>query len=88
MQDAFDDPAEAADPSFYGIVHVKIWFSDEGEYIEDESEFEAEDPHFKIMVKRLLRKVWSYPLSRQYFKQHKKFSLDFPVHLKYSQYRR
>ncbi len=81
MQDEFDRPEEYVDPSLYGNVQVKMWFSAEGEYLEDESTFTAEDPHFRAIAIRLFRKAWINPIPNVYLNKHEKFFIEFPVTL-------
>jgi hypothetical protein len=57
----------------YGTVKLKIWFTKDGEYLEDETIFDAIDSDFREIVKRALRKSFAVPIPRPYIFQKEKF---------------
>ena len=63
----------------YGTVQLKIWFSADGEYLEDETLFEFQDPNFKAIVARALRKSFATPIPRAYLVKKQKFFIERQV---------
>jgi hypothetical protein len=61
--------------ALYGTVKVKIWFSADGEYLENETEYEAIDEDFKKIVARALHKSFMNPIPHPYMYKHEKFSI-------------
>ena len=57
----------------YGTVKIKIWFTKDGEYLENETNFEAIDSDFEQIVRRALRKSFMNPIPRPFLFQHDKF---------------
>jgi hypothetical protein len=63
----------------YGTVKVKIWFSPEGEYLENETLFEFQDENFKAIVARALRKSFNRPVPRAFLSKKEKFYIERSV---------
>jgi hypothetical protein len=56
-----------------GTVKIRVWFDENGNYLEKETIYEAIDPDFQAIVARALRKAFSVPIPRPYLISKKKF---------------
>ncbi len=65
-----------------GTVRVRIWFTGDGEFLENETEYEAIDPEFQKIVERALRKSFANPIPRPFLFTNKKFSIERTVVLR------
>lgn len=65
-----------------GTVKLKIWFDGDGNYLEEETLFEAIDPEFKEIVARALRKAFSTPIPRPYLYIREKFFIERMVRIR------
>ena len=63
----------------FGSVRVKLCFSGTGEYLEDETVIEADDPNFRNLVVRSLRKALEHPIPKVYLPEHRKFYVERSV---------
>lgn len=59
-----------------GTVKVRIWFDGEGNYLENETEYEAIDPDFQRIVARALKKSFANPVPRPFLFMNRKFSIQ------------
>ncbi len=59
-----------------GTVKVKIWFDKDGNFLEDETVYEAIDPDFKKIVERALKKSFANPIPHPFLYRHEKFSIE------------
>lgn len=73
VQGWLDRDAYLNTQKIYGTVKLKIWFTEKGEWLEDETEFDAIDDNFKGIVRRALRKSFERPIPLAYITQKHKF---------------
>lgn len=76
VQGWLDRDAYQNNQSIYGSVKVKLWFSATGEWLEDESVYDAADPEFRRIVIRALRKSFANPIPRPFLFKHEKFFIE------------
>jgi hypothetical protein len=75
VQGWLDRDAYLNSKPLYGTVKLKIWFTKDGEYLEDETIFDAIDEDFREIVKRALRKSFANPIPHPFLYQKEKFSI-------------
>ena|GEM_PF-3193446 len=63
----------------FGSVRVKLCFSGTGEYLEDKTVIEADDPNFRNLVVRSLRKALERPIPKAYLPEHHQFYVERSV---------
>ena len=73
VQGWLDRDAYLNQKQLYGTVKLKIWFTKDGEYLEDETIFDAIDEDFREIVKRALRKSFMNPIPRPFLYKKEKF---------------
>ena len=76
VQGWLDRDAYMNTEKMYGTVKVKIWFDENGNYLENETVYDAIDPNFKRIVQRALSKSFAVPIPRPFLYVHKKFSIE------------
>ena len=79
VQGWLDRDAYLNNQNLYGTVKVKIWFTEKGEYLEDETVYDAADPQFRLIVARALRKSFMNPIPAVYLTKKTKFSIERTV---------
>jgi len=55
---------------------VRIWFDENGNYLETETVYDAADPNFQMIVARALRKSFAVPIPKPFLYIHRKFSIE------------
>lgn len=65
-----------------GTVKIRVWFDGDGNYLENETNYDAIDPQFQKIVERALKKSFSRPIPHPFLYTHKKFSIDRMVVLR------
>jgi hypothetical protein len=73
VQGWLDRDAYLNSKPLYGTVKLKIWFTKNGEYLENETIFDAIDEDFREIVKRALRKSFTNPIPHPFLYQKEKF---------------
>ena len=76
-RDAPQNPAHMT-----GSVKVRIWFDADGNYLENETVYDAIDPDFQKVVARALHKSFINPIPHPFLYIHKKFSIERVVVLR------
>ncbi len=66
-------PSEFTERNMTGTVDAKLWFTSTGVYIENETEYDASSPYFKVLVARTLRKALQDPIPKEKLLSHSKF---------------
>jgi hypothetical protein len=79
VQGWLDRDAYMNHQQLYGQVRVKLWFSADGEWLENETVYDAVDEDFIKIVQRALRKSFTNPIPRPYLFKHEKFSIQRTV---------
>ncbi len=77
-RDSYLNPAQLT-----GTVQVRIWFDGEGNYLENETNFQAVDPDFRTLVARALHKSFAVPIPRPFLYTHQKFSILRTVYVRH-----
>ncbi|MBS1959061.1 MAG: hypothetical protein JST80_06275 [Bdellovibrionales bacterium] len=65
-----------------GTVKIKMWFDAEGNYLENETVYDAIDPDFKRIVQISLHNSFLRPIPKPYLFTNKKFSIQRQVVLR------
>ena len=68
----------------YGTVKVLIWFDENGNYLENETVYDAIDPNFQRVVAKALQKSFAVPVPRPFLYLHHKFSIERVVVIRQS----
>ncbi len=75
------DSSVDMDP-IYGTVKVRIWFDENGNWLENETVYQAVDPNFQRIVARALRKSFAAPVPKPYLYLHHKFFIERMVRIR------
>jgi hypothetical protein len=67
-------PTEFIDNKITGSVDTTIWFSGDGAFLENETQFLADSNYLKVLVAKTLRKSFANPIPESKLLAHEKFS--------------